>query len=813
MKFMAILVVAIMVASAFIMLAPMAKAPAPAAEQAPVEMVPASTLAEPLNRQVAYTVSNIGESYLKDSRDVDGARGLHSSTPGLSEWWVKRKAAYSDTVIHDSYPYWVAYNPESSINDYTRVAHLAYGTFSYYRFSMDAKDIGNVATGPNQDPLYLPILGDIASDGGTVQLNWHLTYMTSEDVASALAGTSYVNTYYGVAPGDLVFGGWAANDGWYIEHSGKMTFDRAAAGKFLGLNAGATDMRLEFRSNNDALNTAWAGHYLAEASPDTIYDIYACYDFSINSGPVLYFLTEDPASTTDTLVLRMWGYSWGSECLMMRYLDVQGLMVNFEGWSEDYYFNATITSDRAQIQTRSTMAYHMTTWKDPSYWGASWMLEAQHYDYNDYDGPFWLSRFTPYMALAGYTPMRTQWEAGTNNIGSEVAFWNTPSVFDLASGESLTVKLPTGQSMGYMPYKGTVSDLFPKQGGGNDEKAVEMNTHQQWGEMVLGPGTFPSLLYSASYYNAATKTLKVNGPVSWARNPDSVFPDLNEGGSPMFMFDVSPVSEYNLSLPAGPYTVGVPYTLTVTARDLAGSAVATNFTVNLVGGPGVTLGATTHAYAPVEGGVWTTTVTFTTGGGKVITATDSRFTLDVTGSRTIPVDANRVNLVAGWNFLSVPRIGFGYKASTLGLMTGDVVAGYGSSTQTYTRSYTVGVSPAFKNFWILPSEGYWVFCGAAETLYLTGSTASGTQTRSVTVPAVGGWLIFGLASLTTTYKASSTPAWYTGGSITLVASYDPVTKVYKTWNPGAPAFKDFFLVPGQAYWIFVTASGAFNYPA
>jgi hypothetical protein len=819
MKFMAVLVVALMVASAFIMLAPAVKAPA----SAPVaEKAPASVLAEPLNRQVTYTVSNLGESCVKDSRDVDGARGVHS-TPGLSEWWTQRKILYSDTIMHNSYPYWVAYNPESSYNSYTGVMHLAYGTYGFYRLTMNAKDISNVATGPGMDPLYVPVLGSLAADGGTLQLNWHITYMTAEDVAGVQAGTSFANTYYGINPDDVNFQGSYANEGWYIEQKGTMTFDVAAAQKFLGL-PGTASLIDEFNYANrregtganppGLLNKSWADHYMAEGTSNGIYDIISAYDFSLNAGPVIYGLMVDPSSTPTSLKLRMWGYSWGVEVLMMRYLDVQGLQKDFQGWSEDYYFNATITSDRAQIQTRSTTAYHMTTWKDPNYWGAAWMLEAQHYDYNDVVTTYWESRFTPYMAYRGYTPMRTMWEPGTiASYGVLCAYVNAPHVWNLAAGESLIVKLPTQQTMGYMPYKGTVIDTFPKQGGGNDAKAVEMATHEQWGELVLGTGTFPTSIYSASYYNPTTKTLTFNGPTNWDRNANkNGYPEINETGSPMFMFDISPVSEYNLSLPImAYYSIGVPYTLTVTARDLAGATVATNFTVNLVGSAGVTLGATSHLFTPGDAGVWTTTVTFTAAGKQTISAADSRFSLDVTGFRALPVDCKKVDLKQGWNLVSVPRLGFGYKASLLGLLTGDVVVGYNSAAQSYNRSYTVGVSPAFKNFWMLPSECYWVYAQTAEQLYLQGTVPSGTQTRAITVPAGGGWFLFGLASLTTTYKASNTPAWYSGGSVSVVAAYE--SGVYRTWNPGAPPFKDFFLAPGAGYWIYVTASGTISYTA
>jgi len=270
------------------------------------------------------------------------------------------------------------------------------------------------------------------------------------------------------------------------------------------------------------------------------------------------------------------------------------------------------------------------------------MLEAQHYDYNDYDGTYWMSRFTPYSSYdvpgpGAHTPLRTQWEPGTNNFGTDVAFWQTPHVFDLAAGETLSIKLPTGNTMGYMPYKGTVSDVFPKNGGGNDAKAVEMNTHQQWGEMVLGPGTFPSSLFSASYYDASSKTLTMVGPTTLARDTSTVgYPELNQTGSPKFMFDISPVSTYQMDVVGGMPTGPGVYTLTVTAKNISGNTVTTwNGTVNLaVTGP-ATLGASTHLFVPGDNGVWQTTLTITGAGTISVTTTDSLFTLDVTDTIVI----------------------------------------------------------------------------------------------------------------------------------------------------------------------------------
>jgi len=281
--------------------------------------------------------------------------------------------------------------------------------------------------------------------------------------------------------------------------------------------------------------------------------------------------------------------------------------------------------------------YHMTTWKDTNWWGPAYMLEASHVDYNDLGGG-WASRFFDYMAIDSSGPTRQQYEPGSNNFGVEAAYVCTPTLWNLGDREKLVIKLPTGPHMGYIPYKGTVSDVFPKQGGGNDAKVAEMNTHKMWGELVLGPGTLPSGLYNVSNYSAATKTLTINGPTNFAgnMNPHPGFTTLYETGVPKLMFDVAKVSTYAMTFPSGTPTAPGDYTLRVTAKNITGATVTDwNGTVTLaVTGASIVGGVMTHAYVPGTG-IWDTTLRIPSGGAPVtVTSTDSLFTLDVTDSIT-----------------------------------------------------------------------------------------------------------------------------------------------------------------------------------
>jgi hypothetical protein len=642
-KYAAIAMVAVMVASAFVMLAPVATPHT----SAPVEKTPARSQAGA--REVTYTISNRGESYIKDSRDIDGARGDHSSTLGLNQWWDLRKANYGDTVVHNSFPYSLAYYAEGMYNTQVGVTHVKYNVYSFYRYTIDAKNLTNIKTSSGNDPLYIPVRGALSTDGGTVQLNWHLTYITDDDCVAIGAGTHYANTYYGVPAGggplpSTAHGTTLQNDGWYIEHSGKMSFDINAAKKFLGL-PGLGALYTEFNTSNagGAMNLAWSQHYQDEGGAPGKYDITDSYDYDLNesgTSDVKYYLTVDPSSTSNLLVLRMWGYSWGMEALMFRYLDVQGIVSNNIPWPEDWYLNATIGLTGADVHSRLDAQYHMMAWKDSAFFSAAWLIEPSHNDVNALIPPDsgWYSRAYDYIASDPWLPMKQQWAPGTFNIGGDVAYWLNCTTWNLATGEKLVVQLGNGRFQGFVPYKGAaaVDDKFAK--GGNDAKAAEISTHQVWGELILGHG-FPSSLYSATNYSHATKTLTLVGPTSLPRNPNSN-PDyaslVDATGSPQIMMDVSRISNYVLTLPAGPYNPGVPYTLTVTAKNFTGAILnsanpnkAWNGTVNLSASAGVTLGATSHKWSASNNGVWTTTVTFTTGGDQFVRAVDLNSSLDV----------------------------------------------------------------------------------------------------------------------------------------------------------------------------------------
>jgi len=190
-----------------------------------------------------------------------------------------------------------------------------------------------------------------------------------------------------------------------------------------------------------------------------------------------------------------------------------------------------------------------------------------------------------------------------------------------------------------------------------------------------------------------------------------------------------------------------------------------------------------------------------------ITATDNNLIeIDV----TLDADVFIMNLVKGWNFVSLPLVGYGYKASTLGLNSGDIVSEWNSTTKSY-RSHIVGIP--VNDFAISPGTGYEIYVpSGTRTLALYGIVPTASQSKTITAPAGGGWAAVGFVGFVTTRHASDIPAMYSvPGSITMVSTWNPITKTYTNWLAVIPSLNDFVLTPGLAYWAYASTSGTLAY--
>jgi hypothetical protein len=804
-----------MVASAFVLMA----SSAPKNSAAPDDNS-AKSVVNGAERKITYTIYGIGDSYLKPTDYTKMGRSDHTQI-GVNSWYIPRQVNYNDTIIHGTWPCVVAYNGYSgALASQTKYKYLtaSWTTHMFYQLKVDAENITDLGTGPGMDPLIVPIFNTdadpLASDGGWVNASLLQNYLTDQEVSDIMDGLHYANTFYGVDAGTY----WSTfhtlgSDGWWSEIQGHWDFSRRAAHKFLGLPGTALDIRTEYNAVGDAaIADQWRSEWIADGDTGELQDIYAAYDFSLftGNGPVWITVKLDTFnSTDDKIALWFWSQTWGAEYLMIRYLEDVGIEQNLMPSREDWNLNLTLSPMNGDMHERMTTTYHMTAWKDTAaYNNPTWMLEPQHCDYtaerltdlrmSQFDDYYW----TYYGDT--YRPLRLNYAPGQANYQKGVHYWQTPKNWNLAADETLIIKLPsaTARGWGVEPY---MSANFSVPG----YAAAEMQSNGQSGEFVLGHG-YPSTLYSATYYDAATKTITIPGGSTWAANPNPAYPSILESGSPLFMLDITQVSHYGLSIvePA-PYAKGINLTLRVTPKDVANADVRCNQTVELPAVAGVTYGASSHTFAWGEA-YWDTIVNFSAPGSYTLASRDAYFYMDIVDSYAFSVGL-RIPLYKGWNMISNPLVGVSYMASTLGLVKSDVVAGWNSATGVYDKNYIVGVSPPPMNFPIVSGMGYWVFVNVNESITLLGAAPTTQQTITVNVPATGGWAMIGLSTMKTTFKASNLAAMCTGGAIKTVASFNNALKTYKSYIVGGPPPTDFAIVPGNGYWIYCTGPLVMTY--
>ena len=695
---MALAIVGIMVLTGFAVLgqAVLKGTPAPDAEEQPE---PAKILAG--SREATYTIDHMFELYEKSHAEAD--HGRWNGTMGLNDWWPLRDTFYQEYQARTTYPYVLMYNPYSTKTtpDIDQGASIT----TWYRQTVDAKNLTEIAAGPNKDPIFTPVLGPTDTAGAYMNISWYGTYLETWEMAAIRAGTHYANSYYGVPAG--VTTKPTSDDGYYHELQGILTFNRAAATKILGLT-GAGDLTTQFTANELTIETAWMDNWLEEGGAGTtgIYDTYTAYDYSL---AIQWFeLRLDPASTPDNLIIRFWSMSFGNECLLIRYMEAANVLRYWQGWPDDWYLNITIGPDAGDVHSRAVVGYHMYATKDYTNNINGWALEASHMDWCGNSGNH-QAYPSPYTAYDPFSTDVTHISTAplTVNFGKPVSYILAPLHWNLLAGEKFIVKLPTSTSLpGYHPQTST-SDVL------GAAKVLEMAGNVTWGEMVVGNG-YPNTGTNnlKNFYDKPTKTFTLVGPLTFPVNTNPAFPTILNYGAPMFVMNI-----------VNPFTR---------------------------------------------------------------------------------------NLVTGWNFVSVPVLGYGYKASTLGLNAGDTVARWNSVAKTYT-SHIVGFPG--NDFNILPGVGYWINVPlGTRTLTLNGVVPITVQSTTITAPAGGGWVIIGFNSLKTTWRAADIPAMYSvPGSITTVARWNPATSSYTSWVSLFPASNNFLLVPGQAYWILCGASGTLTY--
>ena len=323
----------------------------------------------------------------------------------------------------------------------------------------------------------------------------------------------------------------------------------------------------------------------------------------------------------------------------------------FQNWMEDMYLNVSISPSMSNTTLKATANYHLGLWEDddPDVWMSGWSIEAQHMDWcgntnshKSYPSPY--NEYDPdqYPTENRYRLSRVPW---TTHFGANVSYWIAPMEHDMAEWERIIIQAPSTDVICFYPGKSATDDL--------DTARTNLQNNQYWGTMVLSKGgNYPQAVIESAY-DPATKTITLVGPID--------FPTASwswgglQFGIPSIMFDVSPVSHYEITSDLADdskYTSGMTFNLYVTAKNSSGVTIAGwNGSVDLAASPstGVTFGSTHLTFDGLTG-IVTTTVTISGSADVNITATDSWFTSEIYGW-------NLFVLIPEFSTLIVPIVG------------------------------------------------------------------------------------------------------------------------------------------------------------
>ncbi|MEM4265015.1 MAG: hypothetical protein QW505_04475 [Thermoplasmata archaeon] len=430
---------------------------------------------------------------------------------------------------------------------------------------------------------------------------------------------------------------------------GKIEYSSEAAKSYLGWD-GTGDVRTWFQANEEIIEqNDWKNDWVNEGSAGGAYDIFTAYEYN-NDIRVISLQLDPLNSTANTLTIRVYTWSWGMDALIVRWLEAAGILENaFQNWMEDMDLQIRISPAMMNLSMTATVNYAIEAWEDEddNVWCGGWCLENSHMDYCGNEAPH-TSYPSPYN---NYDPDQTDWliesrAVWTKHFGMNVSYWGTPLEKDLQEYEYINIELNEEDVVGFRPGI-----------GGDDTDPTYVNNlraNQYWGRMVLGKDCWPYDII-ASAYDPATKIIQLQGPIDFPVETQPGAPDVLLCGVPSFMFDISPVSYYEVQV-TGPHTATLQDTITVTGYNGTGAKMPSwyNGTVVLTDtDPSANPAQTSHTWQAGDNGVWSTTITWQTAGIQYVNATDQWFDLDVTGSSgEIPV-----SLIPEFSTLLIPTIG------------------------------------------------------------------------------------------------------------------------------------------------------------
>ncbi|MEM4264764.1 MAG: hypothetical protein QW505_03180 [Thermoplasmata archaeon] len=586
--------------------------------------------------------------------------GRHESDPTdkfhdrMPTWYFDRQAWYSEMIYREEYPHIFYYMPNPYSIRTTPDVSVGPVPFAPLRFSVWARNITDCRT--TNDAIFVPDLNPVGPNGGWINVSYYMTCISVYEhdwikSSNTAFQSHWISWLYGVEGRTQIppNSGGTENDGFYVHFMGKIEYSRQAAMSYLGWD-GTGNVQTWFLANEENIEqNAWRNDWVNEGSAGGQYDIYTAYGYD-NSIKVISLQLDSLNSTADTLTIRVYAWSWGMDILVVRWLEAAGVLKNaFQNWMEDMDLNVRISPNMMNLSLSAVANYAIEAWEDEDddVWCGGWSLENYHIDYCGNEGTH-TSYPSPYN---NYDPDQTDWliesrAVWTKNFSKDVSYWGAPLEKDLGEYEYINIQLNADDVIGFRPGKG-VADADPTY-------VNNLRANQYWGRMVLGKDCWPYDIIAAAY-DPATKTIRLEGPIDFPTEIQPGTTDVLISGIPSFMFDVSPVAYYAVSV-TGPHTTGLQDTITVTGYNATGAIMPNWYNGTVVLGdtdPDTDPAEASHTWQTSDNGVWRTNITWLTAGTRYIDAADQWFNLDVKGSSG-PIS---IALIPEFSTLLIPTMG------------------------------------------------------------------------------------------------------------------------------------------------------------
>jgi len=659
-KFLALSLCCAMVVSTLVMILPGMVAPHP------VVKMQASPSPNNGEREVHYNFTDFFHMTFQDwNWNRSGGitfetAGRHESDPTnkfhdrMPTWYLDRQTWYSEMIYRQEYPHIFYYMPDPYSIRTEPDASVGPVPYAPVRFSVWARNITDCRT--TTDAIFVPDINPVGPNGGWINVSYYMTYITVYEhdwlkSSNPNFQSHWVSWLYGVESRTQIppNSGNTENDGGYVHFMGKIEYSRQAAMSYLGWD-GTGDVQTWFQANEEGIEqNNWLKDWVNEGSAGGKYDIYTAYEYD-NSIKVFSLQLDSLNSTANTLTIRLYAWSWGMDVLVVRWLEAAGVLKDaFQNWMEDMDLKISISPNMMNLSLSAIANYAVEAWEDENddVWCGGWCLENAHMDYCGNENTH-TSYPSPYN---NYDPDQTDWliesrALWTTNFSKDVSYWYTPLEKDLGKYEYINIQLNTDDVIGFRPGKGA-SDTDPTY-------VNNLRANQYWGRMVLGKDCWPYDIIAAAY-NPATKTIRLEGPIDFPIKTQPGTTDVLLYGVPSFMFDISPVSYYEVQV-TDPHTTALHDTIIVTGYNGTGAVMPNwyNGTVVLSDtDPDTDPADASHTWQASDNGVWSTTITWMTAGTRYINASDQWFNLDVKGSSgAIPVV-----LIPEFSTLLIPTIG------------------------------------------------------------------------------------------------------------------------------------------------------------